>query len=183
MSYRSDRQALESRREDLARQVTLAREALQRSKELADREAALNAELREVEALLRRGDDPVVLEDLRIASPCPARWSDMVGDDRVRFCGQCQKNVYDISRLTRHEAEALVRDREGSLCVRLARRADGTVLTKDCPVGLRRLRFRRAGLALAGLGLLAGATWATMSARMGAIERTQGELLHTQGGI
>ena len=40
------------------------------------------------------------LDDLRVASPCPASWDAMVGDDRVRFCGQCQKSVYDIKALT-----------------------------------------------------------------------------------
>jgi hypothetical protein len=80
---------------------------------------------------------PFALEELQIASPCPAEWNDMVGDERVRFCGLCDKNVYNLSGLTRREATALVTDREGSVCIRMFRRADGTVLTSDCPVGVR----------------------------------------------
>ena len=80
---------------------------------------------------------PFSLEELQIASPCPAEWSDMQGDDRVRFCGLCEKNVYNLSGMTRREATALVTDREGSVCLRMFRRADGTVLTADCPVGVR----------------------------------------------
>src|SRR5581483_9913884 len=37
---------------------------------------------------------------------------------------------------------ALVRDKEGRMCVRMYQRADGTVLTSDCPVGVRRERLR-----------------------------------------
>jgi len=85
---------------------------------------------------------PVVLESIRIAQPCSADWDDMSGDDRVRFCGKCEKNVYNLSAMSREEGEALVRDKEGRLCVRLYQRADGTVITNDCPVGVRRARLR-----------------------------------------
>jgi len=68
----------------------------------------------------------------------------MTGDNRVRFCDHCRLNVYNISELSRFEAEALIASTEGRLCARLFRRADGTVLTKDCPVGLRALRRRLA---------------------------------------
>jgi hypothetical protein len=94
---------------------------------------------------------PVVLEAIRVASPCNAGWDNMVGDDRVRFCGKCEKNVYNLSALTRSEAEALVREKEGLMCVHLYRRADGTVLTADCPDGVERKRLRQR-------------VWATVSA-------------------
>src|SRR4051812_25709981 len=87
-----------------------------------------------------------VLEDLRIATPCNADWDEMKPLDdgaRVRFCGQCEKNVYDLSAMTRADAESLVREKEGRLCVRFYQRADGTVLTADCPVGVRKQRLRR----------------------------------------
>ncbi|MGL4550509.1 MAG: hypothetical protein ACRC33_04930 [Gemmataceae bacterium] len=85
-----------------------------------------------------------LLDDIRIASPCSARWDDMAGDVRARHCGACDRTVYDLSRLTAGQAADLIREKEGSLCVRLFRRADGRVLTANCPVGLgdqlRRLR-------------------------------------------
>jgi hypothetical protein len=85
---------------------------------------------------------PVVLENIRIATPCSADWDDMSGDARVRFCGKCEKNVYNLSAMSREEGEALVREKEGRLCVRLYQRADGTVITNDCPVGMQRARLR-----------------------------------------
>ncbi len=91
-----------------------------------------------------------LLERVAIASPCPADWNTMVGDDRVRFCAQCEKHVYNIASMTSEEAEAFLRGAGGEACLRLYRRADGTVLTSDCPVGVRRKRRRRAVASLAG---------------------------------
>ncbi len=81
------------------------------------------------------------LDDIRIATPCPASWDAMKGDDQVRFCQTCEKNAFNISLMTRQEAEALILAKEGHLCVRLARRADGTIITDDCPVGTIAPRF------------------------------------------
>jgi hypothetical protein len=78
----------------------------------------------------------------------------MDGEGRVRFCRLCSLNVYDLSEMTRAEAEALISKTEGRLCGRMTRRADGTVLTKDCPVGLRALRRRAARAAGAAFAAL-----------------------------
>jgi hypothetical protein len=92
-----------------------------------------------------------VLDRISIASPCTADWASMTGDERVRFCSECRLNVYNLSAMSREDAAALIVEREGCLCVRFYRRADGTVLTQDCPVGLRALRRKAAaGLARAG---------------------------------
>lgn len=102
-----------------------------------------------------------LLEQLELASPCSADWSAMSGDERSRFCGHCQKHVYNLAALTRDEAEALIVAKEGSFCGRLLRRADGTVLTADCPVGAlgvrRRLQRAWIGAAVLGMTLLASA--------------------------
>src|SRR3954447_6761233 len=90
---------------------------------------------------------------IRVASPCHARWDDMRGDHQARFCNQCQKNVYNLSALTAPEAAALIKSKEGNLCVRFYQRPDGTVLTEDCPVGLARAWQRTRNLALAGVGM------------------------------
>jgi hypothetical protein len=73
-----------------------------------------------------------MFEDMRIAKPCTADWEKMKGNDRVRRCGKCDLRVYNFAELTRAEAEDLVRTTEGRLCVRLYRRFDGTILTRDC---------------------------------------------------
>ncbi len=73
-----------------------------------------------------------LLNAIQIPKPCPANWGDMIGDDYARFCGICEKHVYNLSTLSADEAAALVREKEGKLCVRLYRRLDGTVITSDC---------------------------------------------------
>jgi hypothetical protein len=83
-----------------------------------------------------------VLNALRIASPCSAAWEEMVGDERVRHCRGCQQSVYNLSGMSAEEAVALLREKEGKVCVRLYRRTDGTVLTADCPVGRRQRLWR-----------------------------------------
>jgi len=100
-----------------------------------------------------------VLDRLRIASPCAMTWDRMSGDDRVRHCADCGKNVYNLSNMSREEATRLLIEREGTICVGIARRADGTVITDDCPVGLRALRRRMRrfrSVAAAALAFLLG---------------------------
>lgn len=109
------------------------------------------------------------LDVIDVASPCRASWDAMTGDERARFCGQCSKHVYNLSGMSREEAESLVQDTEGSVCVRFYRRADGTVLTADCPVGVWDVRTRLARLwggvaALIGFLTFGAISWASRSA-------------------
>jgi hypothetical protein len=99
------------------------------------------------------------LEQIRIAEPCNASWERMAGDERVRFCDGCRKNVYNLSAMNRAEAEELVREMEGRLCVRFYQRRDGTVLTDNCSVGVRKARAWLS-VQLAGIA----ATFATLFA-------------------
>lgn len=100
------------------------------------------------------------LDQVRVASPCEADWDQMIGSERVRFCGQCSLNVYNLSAMTRSDAESLIARTEGRLCIRFYRRRDGSIITDDCPVGLRAIRRRVSYIARAigsmVLGLFAG---------------------------
>lgn len=84
------------------------------------------------------------LDQIRIAAPCSASWDEMEGSDRVRFCQECQLHVYNLSAMTTAEARALVAKTEGRLCARMYRRADGSVITQDCPRGLAAARRQTA---------------------------------------
>jgi hypothetical protein len=78
------------------------------------------------------------LDDIAIAAPCKAVWSEMSGDERERVCAECKLSVFNLSELSRTEAEDLLsQSKPGGFCIKLFRRADGTILTKDCPTGLR----------------------------------------------
>ncbi|MEP6848793.1 MAG: hypothetical protein ABI999_08040 [Acidobacteriota bacterium] len=100
---------------------------------------------------------PSPLDNIRVASPCPADWNQMFGNDRKRFCGQCKLNVYNLSDMTRAEAEALLLNSEGRrLCVRYYQRADGTVLTQNCPVGWQAAKRRASNIVTAAFSVVAG---------------------------
>jgi hypothetical protein len=94
------------------------------------------------------------LSNIKIASPCSQDWNEMIGTERKRFCGECKLNVYNLSGMTRNEAEFLLLNSEGRLCVRFFKRADGTILTKDCPVGWQAVKRRVSKTAAAAVSLL-----------------------------
>lgn len=82
------------------------------------------------------------LDHVSVASPCKSDWDEMIGTAQVRFCGHCNLNVYNLSGMTRDQAESLIAANEGRLCVRFYRRRDGSIITQDCPVGLRAVRAK-----------------------------------------
>lgn len=96
------------------------------------------------------------LERVKIASPCQADWNEMQGDARKRFCSECKLNVYNLSAMTKREAETLLINSEGRLCVRFYRRTDGTILTQNCPVGWAKVKQRVSRIAAATFSLVVG---------------------------
>jgi hypothetical protein len=103
---------------------------------------------------------PDEIDGLEIATPCEVAWDSLAGDARVRHCGKCRQNVYNIEAMTRGDALRLVAAREGRVCLRIFRRPDGTVVTADCWSRLRAARARGFGaflaiLVVAGLAELA----------------------------
>jgi len=72
------------------------------------------------------------LDLIELPIPCTVPWESMRGSDRVRHCGQCNQNVYQLSEMSREEAEELIKRKDGKACLRFFRRPDGTVVTRDC---------------------------------------------------
>ena len=122
-----------------------------------------------------------VLAAVRIASPCNARWEDMDGDDRKRFCHHCSKNVYNFSEMSASDVGSLIKNGQGNVCARFYRRADGTMLTADCPLGLeqkkhplkRLLAAAAACLCLGGLSAFAQSVRVSNSGKSSATTATQ----------
>ena len=69
---------------------------------------------------------------ITIENPCTESWEDMSGNERIRHCAQCDRNVFNIASLDAQEAVDLIRQTEGSICARVFRRPDGTVVTGSC---------------------------------------------------
>jgi hypothetical protein len=96
------------------------------------------------------------LDNIHIASPCKADWNEMMGNERRRFCAECKLNVYNLSGMTTQEAENLLINSEGRVCVRFYRRADGSVITRDCPVGWQAFKHRVSKAATAFTSIVFG---------------------------
>jgi hypothetical protein len=152
MSYRDDVDAL------AARHAALEHELADKSREVSDAARLLD------EARTTHGHDTrslPMLDNLRVATPCRANWDRMLGDDRVRHCNDCNKSVFNLSAMTRDQAEALIVAKNGDLCARYYQRADGTILLSDCTVGVSQRNKRRL-VAAGALALLAGTSAAAM---------------------
>jgi hypothetical protein len=102
--------------------------------------------------------DPV--DRIEIPTPCSVPWDSMHGDQRVRHCASCRKNVYNISEMTRAQALQLMASRE-PVCLRIYRRPDGTVVTNDC---WSRLRAARRRWMWAFVAMLANIRWVRLVA-------------------
>lgn len=94
-----------------------------------------------------------LLAQISIPVPCPVKWETMTGNDTVRDCSQCARKVYNLSAMTKFEAERFLQINGTSQCIQFYRRPDGKIMTERCPAFLRKMR-REAQIAasfLAGL--------------------------------
>ncbi len=83
-----------------------------------------------------------MLQEVRPASACNARWVDMCGSDKARRCLDCQRTVYDLNAMRAQEAVAHLGEEHHALP--MYRRGDGTVIVGDCPKGVTSKLTRRA---------------------------------------
>jgi len=161
-AYRDDVAALDARHAALSQEVAAKARELAEAARLLD-EAKTRAKL-------------PVLDNIRVATPCSADWSKMTGDEQVRACADCNKRVYNVSAMTRDEAQALIVEKEGKLCVRYYQRHDGTILLKDCSIGIGRKR-KRTAIAVGAAALLAGiGGWIVLSRQTVEAQQTCGRM-------
>lgn len=59
----------------------------------------------------------ISLAQVRVAEPCPMSWDEMSGDGPARFCSHCQKHVHNLSAMREDEAQRLICESAGRLCV------------------------------------------------------------------
>ncbi len=95
------------------------------------------------------------LETINLAFSCPMDWDKMIGNNQTRYCPECKLIVYNISGLSSVEATKLINSNEDRLCIKFYRRADGTILTKDCSVGIKVIKKKiTTNIAVASLAIL-----------------------------
>jgi hypothetical protein len=79
-------------------------------------------------------------------TPCPRTWESLEPDPEGaswRSCDACQLQVHDVAALHEDEAQELIRERDSRLCLRVLRRPDGTVVTREDPPSARRFGWAR----------------------------------------
>lgn len=111
----------------------------------------------------REGDDPRrrhlrIVESITIPTPCRQSWTSMHGDEVVRHCARCDKDVFNLSAMSLEQIATLVEAMQGNLCGRFFRRPDGRLVTDYCPSTDRsQVAARIAGAAVVAAGVAAGA--------------------------
>src|SRR3954447_5134850 len=93
----------------------------------------------------------------RISQPCSQEWSAMNGDDKRRFCAQCQLHVHNLTAMSATEQHALLSRRGTRQCIAYLA-SDGAIRVRTGTWLFRQrfLRPWRAGLALIAVLLPAG---------------------------
>jgi hypothetical protein len=97
-----------------------------------------------------------LLDRVEIISPCTADWDGMTGTDQIRYCSECHKYVYNLSQMTRREAEALVAASPTQVCARMIRDINGRTLTADSLPPVRLLGWRPGPVASAVVSAMIG---------------------------
>jgi hypothetical protein len=82
-----------------------------------------------------------VTPPLVVPKPCHAKWADMDGDEKKRFCSECGKHVHNLSAMTVGEAQRFADETKGRECVAYVRTGDKML----APNFIERLLLRIAG--------------------------------------
>lgn len=150
MAYRADRAAIEHQLASLKSEVVALASAQLEAIELEARMIALETEIARTEAALRDERPRLpILERLAVAGPCDQPWSQMKGTASIRRCEVCDQRVFNLEAMSRQEIEDMVLFTNGTPCVRLKRRRDGTIITRECVRAEADQRLRRARTQLA----------------------------------
>jgi Carboxypeptidase regulatory-like domain len=91
---------------------------------------------------------------IRIEKPCGESWEAMPGDVRVRRCGSCDRDVYNVASMMPEQIEAMLAKPGPLPCMRIVRNHDGSLLAARNEQ--RPNVFVRASMALSTVMLMAG---------------------------
>ncbi len=108
------------------------------------------------------------IDAIEVKNPCSEQWSEMAGNEKIRFCSHCAKSVNNLSEMTRKDALRLVRRSGGNLCVRYIK--DTRTNTPMFAATLHQIA-RRTGVAAGVLGT---------SLMLSAAAYSQGETIDVQ---
>jgi len=104
-----------------------------------------------------------LLEAFAVPQPCAVAWESMRGTAAVRECARCERQIHNLSALTRAEAEHLLSG-GGRICVRFVRTANGSIVTAEAPLLSAPYRRPWTGVSIAALAAVLGLSEARASA-------------------
>jgi hypothetical protein len=101
------------------------------------------------------------IDSITVPVPCTEDWNSMHGNDQVRFCSHCSKNVHNLAVVSRKQATRLVRASGGSLCIQYRQDSKtGAPVFAGQPVKImRRPSSITTGVFVAAMGM-SGVTYA-----------------------
>ena len=118
-----------------------------------------------------------LIDSVRVQSPCSEDWDQMSGDDQVRFCSHCSRNVNDLSAMTRKDALKLVRRSKGNLCVRFVQHP----VTQAPVFSDQFIRITQRASRLAAGVMSASITMSTLAVAQGGVVGMRGQNGDPQG--
>lgn len=102
----------------------------------------LKMEEKAAEVARERAKEPykpfIPIECKKTALPCAWTWDATYAVEKYRYCGSCQRAVYNLAGLEMPEAEELILKAENVAKFTLYKRTDGLYMTSDCPQAVKR---------------------------------------------
>jgi hypothetical protein len=83
---------------------------------------------------------PIAFKDIYIPEPCQANWKKMQKNGPGRFCDNCSKNVYDLTKASEADFNKLVREKGKDICVRFYEDQISQNLAQKKETGIRKYR-------------------------------------------
>lgn len=108
------------------------------------------AEERLAESIAQKQSEPpkqvLTADDYKMATPnCPFVWSENPDNpkERVKYCTNCNAQVYNLSGFDMTETQSLIFKRENRSNAPLYKREDGKFMTSDCPIALKKKKDKQ----------------------------------------
>jgi hypothetical protein len=119
---------------------------------LSDKEAKLKEQLSQPSS---ESFKPLVtIDKYKKGSPCPMKWDEFTGTERIRYCERCQLYIYNFDKVELPQAQEMVFKREEKKNCTFFKRPDGKFMTVNCPEGLKRKRGVIIATAVACIALI-----------------------------
>lgn len=127
-----------------------------------------------------------ILEEISILNPCTEDWNKMSGGNKVKFCNHCQKNVYNLAKMSKPEAIFLLLKKRGKCCLRIEKTKDGSLLFQQTRI-LRNLFNKVSSIGTAFLLFFSQTAFSSLAfaeEKKGAVQTVQAnKVLAEEGNI